>query len=62
MKEYSFNRVLGPESRQEEVYKLTTQPLVDALYMGKSGACMGLFAWRRGAFVDWSVGQRRHTP
>jgi hypothetical protein len=38
VKEYSFNRVLGPESRQEEVYALTTQPLVDALYMGKSGA------------------------
>lgn len=54
--------MLGPESRQEEVYKLTTQPLVDALYMGKSGACMGFFALRRGAFVDWSVGQRQHTP
>jgi hypothetical protein len=36
-KEYTFNRVFAPESRQEEVYKATTEPLVDALYMGRSG-------------------------
>lgn len=40
VREYSFHRVLGPESSQEEVYRLTTRPLVDALYMGKSGECL----------------------
>lgn len=37
VKEYTFNRVFSPESTQEEIYKGTTEPLVDALYMGKSG-------------------------
>lgn len=37
MKEYTFNRVFRPECEQEEMYKGTTEPLVDALYMGRSG-------------------------
>lgn len=64
VKEYSFNRVLGPGSTQEEVYRLTTQPLVDALYMGKSGACVwvcislcvcvsvSVGGWGRWVFLD----------
>jgi hypothetical protein len=37
VKEYTFNRVFRPECEQEEMYKGTTEPLVDALYMGRSG-------------------------
>lgn len=42
VREFTFHRVLGPECRQEEVYRQTAQPLVDALWMGQSGL---LFAY-----------------
>jgi hypothetical protein len=42
VKEYTFTHIFGPTSTQQDLYTRTTQPLVDALYMGKSGL---LFAY-----------------
>ena len=42
VKEFTFHKVFGPESSQEALYTQTTLPLVDALWLGKSGL---LFAY-----------------
>ena len=33
-KEYSFDRVFGPESTQDEIYKEVAQPILDEVLLG----------------------------
>ena len=39
-KEYSFDRVFGPESKQDEIYRAVAQPILDEVLMGFVHECV----------------------
>jgi hypothetical protein len=52
---YSFSKVLGPETTQEQVYKFTAEPIVQSLFDGQNGLIFAYGVTSSGEFPCLNV-------